>query len=830
MKNFKFISSIIAAAMIFSVTPTTSFVKAEETTLKEAVSVEKTTEVDGITYNYLATETEDSTKIAEDVIIVADEGTISTDISIPEEIDGYTVTSIGSAEKQFMTAKMIAKKTTSYKVTIPNTVETINDDAFAYCAKLKEINIPNSVESIGNNTFEGCTSLETLTIPSSVESIGTKTFKDCTVLNIEIMNPNMFIDMDKISKWNVNAIISYDNSTASDYAAESGDYFSSLNDWNETTEFNSAKVTINASTGDEGEYTESDMFEDYDSSDTTFITNYYVTNNFKVPDLNAVPALTHYTFNGYKVGKANLYDNEGKPVLNAKALNTEIGKEMFTEKEGILYVGNGDIEDITLNADWEADVYIVNFNANNDNLTSETMPQQVLTFNKSDKLSKNTLAAYGYNFINWNTKANGSGDKFADGEKVLNLLEGEWKLGDKFNLYAQWECGTYKVTFKYPEDAIVSETVTGQAFTYNPKETETGVVIPTAGAISLKGYTFLGWKDVNKVIDSDSEYVTKITSLVGEDVILEADFSENEYTITYNLEEGKAENLITKRKYTEEVTLPTDVTKEGFTFEGWVDENGESISKINANTDENIVVTATYKEIPKETEAPTNTATPDAVEPTTKPTVEPTTDTTMIPDSEVTTPNAVEPAVEPTVEPTTDTTMVPDSEVTTPNAVEPTIEPTVEPTIEPTVEPTVKPTTEPTVKPSKKPTETKTPSNTEGTVPTKTTTSSSIVTPKTPTIVATPATITNTKETKEDTIKINLKNNKTYKMSKKVVIKASAKIAKIKINGKIFKKNVNKKKFTFKLKKAKKLLKKGKKNKIIVIDKNKNKKKVIFNV
>ncbi|MCR5203383.1 MAG: glycoside hydrolase family 5 protein [Lachnospiraceae bacterium] len=77
-------------------------------------------------------------------------------------------------------------------------------------------------------------------------------------------------------------------------------------------------------------------------------------------------------------------------------------------------------------------------------------------------------------------------------------------------------------------------------------------------------------------------------------------------------------------------------------------------------------------------------------------------------------------------------------------------------------------------------------------------------------------------------ITINLKNNKKYKMAKKVIVKSNKGIKKITINGKKVKCTVKKKKCTFKLKKYKKYLKKRKKNKLIVIDIKKNKKTVKF--
>ena len=64
-------------------------------------------------------------------------------------------------------------------VTIPNSVTSIGDDAFAYCCNLTSISIPEGVTSIGNKAFYGCYSLTSITIPDSVTSIGEGAFNSC---------------------------------------------------------------------------------------------------------------------------------------------------------------------------------------------------------------------------------------------------------------------------------------------------------------------------------------------------------------------------------------------------------------------------------------------------------------------------------------------------------------------------------------------------------------------------------------------------------------------------------------------------------------------------
>ena len=67
-------------------------------------------------------------------------------------------------------------------VTIPDSVTSIGEEAFSYCHSLKSITIGNSVTSIGNYAFAYCSSLTSVTIGNSVTSIGYDAFSDCTSL------------------------------------------------------------------------------------------------------------------------------------------------------------------------------------------------------------------------------------------------------------------------------------------------------------------------------------------------------------------------------------------------------------------------------------------------------------------------------------------------------------------------------------------------------------------------------------------------------------------------------------------------------------------------
>ena len=63
--------------------------------------------------------------------------------------------------------------------TIPNSVTTIGDYAFAGCSSLTSVTIPDSVTTIGYAAFDSCSNLTSVTIGDSVTTIGDYVFVNC---------------------------------------------------------------------------------------------------------------------------------------------------------------------------------------------------------------------------------------------------------------------------------------------------------------------------------------------------------------------------------------------------------------------------------------------------------------------------------------------------------------------------------------------------------------------------------------------------------------------------------------------------------------------------
>ena len=151
------------------------------------------------------------------------------ELNIPESVSyegtDYTVTTIGNS------AFLYYFYLTS--LTIPNSVTTIEDGAFAYCSGFTgDLIIPNSVTTIGASAFFTCYSFDgdlvignsvttigeyafddcaglhgVLNIPSNVTTIGLDAFRYCTFSGITVNTANPVFD----SRDNCNAIIRTSN-------------------------------------------------------------------------------------------------------------------------------------------------------------------------------------------------------------------------------------------------------------------------------------------------------------------------------------------------------------------------------------------------------------------------------------------------------------------------------------------------------------------------------------------------------------------------------------------------------------------------------------------
>ena len=103
---------------------------------------------------------------------VSGKGSISkTDLVIPSTYRGKPVTSIGRVFEYYTSIKSIS---------LPNTLTSIQEQAFYQCKYLTEITLPTSLESLGDNVFSH-SGLETISVPGNVKTIGNSCFSNSSL-------------------------------------------------------------------------------------------------------------------------------------------------------------------------------------------------------------------------------------------------------------------------------------------------------------------------------------------------------------------------------------------------------------------------------------------------------------------------------------------------------------------------------------------------------------------------------------------------------------------------------------------------------------------------
>ncbi len=101
-------------------------------------------------------------------------------VEIPEQIDGYEVTEIGSSAFELCS--------TLKSIELPDTVTTIGQNAFSYCSSLNEIDFPGSLTVIDYHAFKGCTSIKEIYLPASVKEVSFNAFYGCENLEKVTIN------------------------------------------------------------------------------------------------------------------------------------------------------------------------------------------------------------------------------------------------------------------------------------------------------------------------------------------------------------------------------------------------------------------------------------------------------------------------------------------------------------------------------------------------------------------------------------------------------------------------------------------------------------------
>ena len=145
--------------------------------------------------------------------------------------------------------------------------------------------------------------------------------------------------------------------------------------------------------------------------------------------LHSAPSKTGYTFNNWICNR----DNKAHAA----------GSNYYPNDWSTGHLRN----QITMTADYTAKPYYVSYDPNkpsnaSSNVTGSMSGKTEFRYDKPQNLSDNKYKLTGWTFTGWNTKPDGSGKSYTNGQEVTNLND-----GNDVTLYAQWTANVYRVNF-----------------------------------------------------------------------------------------------------------------------------------------------------------------------------------------------------------------------------------------------------------------------------------------------------------------------------------------------------------------------------------------------
>ncbi|MBQ8292284.1 MAG: InlB B-repeat-containing protein [Bacilli bacterium] len=220
-------------------------------------------------------------------------------------------------------------------------------------------------------------------------------------------------------------------------------------------------------------------------------------------------------------------------------------------------------KDMNLTAKFEVNKYVITLDYNDG-----TGKKEELTYEYGAKISKfGTPTRTGYSFVGWYI-----GDERFDYENMP---------GTDLTVTAKWSLDETVITFKSNGGSTVAQIIAlpGSPITEPKKPYRAGC-------------TFLGW------YLNDELFVFDV--MPSESITLEAKWQGKDYTITYELNGGTCDNLITTYSSAREgdIELPRP-KKEGYSFMGWyvsASFNRDPIFKIPYGTNKNYTLYAKWVE------------------------------------------------------------------------------------------------------------------------------------------------------------------------------------------------------------------------------------------
>lgn len=263
-------------------------------------------------------------------------------------------------------------------------------------------------------------------------------------------------------------------------------------------------------------------------------------NIYYIEYIDNVPALASGSISGAMSYSIHTYDTQKTLTANGYSLpgwkftawNTKAdgsGVE-YSSSEKILNITSTDGDIIKLYACWSVNKYKINYHGNKPiNATSEligTVQSSSAVYESTVILALNGFSLSGWNFVAWNTKADGSGIKYYEGESVENIT-----ITEEIVLYAQWSPDKYTIVYYANKPSSSSQPMVGN-MSDSKYDYDTPTTLPQ-NKFSMRGYQFMGWsKSPSGTVNYLDEGKISIGVSNGDRIELYATWKVIQYTIT----------------------------------------------------------------------------------------------------------------------------------------------------------------------------------------------------------------------------------------------------------------------------------------------------------
>ena len=261
-----------------------------------------------------------------------------------------------------------------------------------------------------------------------------------------------------------------------------------------------------------------------------------------------------YTFDGWSAEPDVQISFEGRFMMPASDVN--ISANFTANRYAITYVANGGVGNPV----------------NHDGLIYD---ENITLYTNDDTEFTNP----GYQFVSWNTAADGTGTTFAAGSVVKNLA-----TSGTVTLYAQWEIAGYFITF---DSNGGSGSMERQQINYNVEDEL------HANEFERTGYNFVGWNieaDGTGTGYDDRQLVKNVTT--GEAVTLFAQWRPVNYEIAFIKNAESVDGEMVNQSFVYDIAdrLNTNrYQRAGYTFDSWnLNAEGTSVKYQDADMVSNV--------------------------------------------------------------------------------------------------------------------------------------------------------------------------------------------------------------------------------------------------